>query len=258
MQAIEQADHRFPGDNAAFLDAVLSDVHEVTGMVYGVSTYQRLLRDAGSVIGVTRKPSNTTVQHAIDRARVDVMLPPAPAGTALDATVLIRAIEPTLQALLAPLHAKLELNAQESSVAPAASANDALQAAIAQASLSDARIRIQALQSENAQLRQSCAQAEARAEYAETIVRGMLEQILDAIAASAGGAQALTDAAARLVSTEQFLKRQNDAVRQQITSQADALRAENKRLRDANDHLAIEANTYRQAVVRQRSQGTTS
>jgi hypothetical protein len=256
MQAIEQADHRFPGDNAAFLDAVLSDVHEVTGMVYGVSTYQRLLRDAGSVIGVMRKPSNTTVQHAIDRARVEVMLPPA--GTALDAAALIRAIEPTLQALLAPLHAKLERNAKESSVAPAASANDALQAAIAQASLSDARTRIQALQSENAQLRQSCAQAEARAEYAETIVRGMLEQILDAIAASARGAQALTDAAARLVSTEQFLKRQNDAVRQQITSQADALLAENKRLRDANDHLTIEANTYRQAVVRQRSQGTTS
>jgi hypothetical protein len=46
--------------------------------------------------------------------------------------------------------------------------------------------------------------------------------------------------AKRLEGTEKFLKGQNDAARLRVSSQADALKAQNKLLQGKMDHLIIE------------------
>ena len=65
MSGIERYDRQFPQDNARFLDAVIDEIRIVTGRLYGVSTYVRLL----GVTVVTRRPGTTTIQKAIDRAQ---------------------------------------------------------------------------------------------------------------------------------------------------------------------------------------------
>ena len=65
LEAIRRLDVAFPHDNAVFLDEVIEAVHAVTRRVYGVRRYTQWLAEAG----VGRRPSNTTLQKAVDRAR---------------------------------------------------------------------------------------------------------------------------------------------------------------------------------------------
>jgi hypothetical protein len=52
MSGIERYDRQIPQDNARFLDAVIDEIRIVTGRLYGVSTYVRLV----SITEVTRRP----------------------------------------------------------------------------------------------------------------------------------------------------------------------------------------------------------
>lgn len=64
-EAIHQLDVAFPHDNGIFLDEVIDAVRQITRRVYGARRYANWLADAG----VGRRPSNTTLQKAVDRAR---------------------------------------------------------------------------------------------------------------------------------------------------------------------------------------------
>jgi hypothetical protein len=107
MSGIESNDRQFPQDNARFLDAVIDEIRIVTGRLYGVSTYVRLL----GVTAVTRRPGTTTIQKAIDRAQA---LKPGTLldgeksdATAFDVHTLRRAVEPVVRDALGPVHALL-------------------------------------------------------------------------------------------------------------------------------------------------------
>ena len=65
VEAIRRLDIAFPHDNAVFLDEVIEAVQAVTRRVYGVRRYVQWLAEAG----VHRRPSNTTLQKAVDRAQ---------------------------------------------------------------------------------------------------------------------------------------------------------------------------------------------
>ncbi|NPT62277.1 hypothetical protein [Paraburkholderia elongata] len=69
------------------------------------------------------------------------------------------------------------------------------------------------------------------------------------------GATTLARTAAQLAGTERFLKMQNDAVRLQASGEADALREQNGQLRERIDHLLLEVDQYRRAVVSSRGKG---
>lgn len=79
----------------------------MTGRLYGTGTYARLLRDAGDVLGVTRWPSNTTIQKAIDRAqrmtRSATDPDEHPGAAPLDLHAMRRALEPLVHDAIAPL-----------------------------------------------------------------------------------------------------------------------------------------------------------
>lgn len=64
-EAIRQLDVAFPHDNGVFLDEVIDAVLQITRRVYGARRYGNWLVDAG----ISRRPSNTTLQKAVDRAR---------------------------------------------------------------------------------------------------------------------------------------------------------------------------------------------
>ncbi|MBA4279796.1 MAG: DNA-binding protein, partial [Ralstonia sp.] len=62
VDAIQRLDIAFPHDNAVFLDEVIEAVQAVTRRIYGVRRYVQWLTEAG----VRRRPSNTTLQKAVD------------------------------------------------------------------------------------------------------------------------------------------------------------------------------------------------
>jgi hypothetical protein len=113
----------------------------------------------------------------------------------------------------------------------------------------DAHSRVRRLQAENGDLRRELGRAEARAELAELRITQLLDDLHRAFAQSAGGVEALADAAQRLEGTERFLKAQNDAVRLQATTGADGLRRVVGQLRDQVCQLQIENDQYRRALA---------
>jgi hypothetical protein len=264
MSGISRYNQQFPQDNARFLDAVIDEVRTVTGRLYGAGTYARLLRDTAAVTGVTRRPGNTTIQKAIDRAQA---LAPAHVpgeatseAPAIDVHTLRRVVEPVVRDALAPLHALLaQLLETSQPVATrggmASTGESDLQQQITQASLEDAYARMRHMEEEGGQLRRELGRVETRAAIAETRIAQLLEDLNSSIVASAAGADALAKAAKRLEGTEQFLKAQNDAVRQQATAEVDQLRRQAQQLRERIDHLTIDNDQYRRALVKQRSGG---
>ncbi len=259
MSGIERCDRQFPRDNARFLDGAIDEVRVVTGRLYGVATYVRLL----GVTAVTRRPGSTTIQKAIDRAQA---LAPAPttlphsegtAASAFDVHTLRRAVEPVVRDALGPVH---ELLAQLLAARPLTidstgtmqAAEQAMHRGLGQAALEDAHARVQRLELENHRLSHQLGGSEARAAIAETRIAGLMEELNQTIATSAGGAEQLAKAAKQLEGTEQFLKAQNDAVRQQATAEAEGLRRQVKQLRENIDHLQIDNDQYRRVLVKQR------
>ncbi|MCX4175662.1 MULTISPECIES: hypothetical protein [Paraburkholderia] len=264
MSGISRYDQQFPQDNAQFLDAVIDEVRTVTGKLYGAGTYARLLRDTAVSTGVTRRPGNSTIQKAIDRAQA--LAPAHVSGDvsgeapAIDVHTLRRVVEPVIRDALAPLHTLLaQLLETSPPVATrggmVSTGESDLQLQITQASLEDAYVRMRRMEEEGSQLRRELGRAETQAAVAETRIAQLLDDLNRSIAASAAGADALAKAAKRLEGTEQFLKAQNDAVRQQATAEVDQLRRQAQQLRERIDHLTIDNDQYRRALVKQRSGG---
>ncbi|CAN7772610.1 hypothetical protein [Caballeronia sp. LjRoot31] len=254
MSGIERYDRQFPQDNARFLDAVIDEIRLVTGRLYGVSTYVRLL----GVTVVTRRPGTTTIQKAIDRAQA---LTPGtlPAGDnseapSFDVHTLRRAVEPVVRDALGPVH---ELLAQLLATRPSPSdgpstmpaGDEAIHARLTQTALEDAHARVRRLEEDNGRLRRELGQAEAHASIAETRIAHLLVELHATIAESSSGARALAKVAEQLRGTEQFLKLQNDSVHLQATAEADALRRHVKQLQERVDHLLLDNDQYRRALV---------
>lgn len=259
MSAMVTMDQDFPLDNARFLDGLIDEVRTVTGRLFGASQYTRLLSDVAPQVGVNRRPSSATVQKAI--ARAQALAPSAAAADQADANTvdvhaLRRALEPVLRDAIAPLRALLAQPVNAGAASPegnaaAETATQRIRLQLAETALADAHSRMRRLEAENGELRRNLGRAEARAELAETRVAQLLEDLHRTFAQSAGGVDALALAAKRLEGTERFLKGQNDAVRQQAMTEADALRAQNRQLRERIDHLILDNDQYRRALASQ-------
>ena len=80
--AAMRLDREFGHDTKALLDRLILDTYDVTRSVHSAKTYLRLL----SMAGITRQPSESTVQRAIARMRArlgpacTVPMPPATQG----------------------------------------------------------------------------------------------------------------------------------------------------------------------------------
>ncbi|PRX26101.1 hypothetical protein B0G75_12058 [Paraburkholderia sp. BL18I3N2] len=264
LGAIVARDRDFPLDNARFLDSLVDDVRAVTGRLYGATTYARLLRDLSAVTGVTRRPSTTTIQKAIARAQA---LAPIHVGQTGDANsampdthMVRRSLEPVMRDAIAPLMAQMSARlatqmerldtVREDTASPRTEPGLRLQ--LAEASLADAHARVGRLEQDNARLRRDLGQAEMRASIAETRIAGLLDELHQAITNAGSGSAALAKVADQLQGTERFLKAQNDAVRLQASSEAEALRRQVTQLRERIDHLLLENDQYRRMLATQR------
>jgi protein subunit release factor A len=115
--------------------------------------------------------------------------------------------------------------------------------------MEDAHARVRRLEEDNGRLRRELGQSEVHAAIAETRIAQLLEELHGAIAESSNGARARAKVAEQLRGTEQFLKLQNDSVRLQATAEADALRWQVKQLQERVDHLLLDNDQYRRALV---------
>jgi hypothetical protein len=239
----------FPHDNGAFLDALIAEVRVLTGRVFGAAAYDGLLKNVGPQAGVVRRPSSATVQQAVARAQA-LAAPAVDAAEAAPETLpvpfrneLHNLLAPVMRDALAPLHALLQPPVTASARPDERAAMVELQ--LTRAALEDAHARIRHLEVDQAQLRRALGAAEAARDLAGAHVQTMLAGLLDAIRDAGSGASELAATAQRLAGTEQFLKIQQDAVRQQATAEADALRRQ-------VEQLQIEIDQYRRAMSAQR------
>jgi hypothetical protein len=285
MGALAALDRDFPLDNARFLDGLVAAVRAITGRVYGATTYGRLLRDVAPQAGVTRRPSTPTIQAAVLRAQAlargaveaaaeatalvpvasrfasatgSAWRPPAGPGgagegsgqpVAVDADALRGALAPLVRELLresiAPVHALLA----QPATSAAAGDGDGRQLQLTVAALEDAHARIRQLEKEMGELRRDLGAAQAARDLAGEHVNAMLAELRETIAASGRDAVSLARAADHLAGTEKFLKAQNDAVRLQASAEAESLRTQNRQLRERIDHLLVDNDQYRRALV---------
>lgn len=247
-EAIHQLDVAFPHDNGIFLDEVIDAVRQITRRVYGARRYANWLADAG----VGRRPSNTTLQKAVDRARgrgeggSDVLaetvepwpIPWAPAETG---THIERPARPTLDRV--------------------ASRAIGIGSPGAGAEWMEARIRAdvaeRALEHEVARNRQlQAAMVDLERRLGEALVSGpvtapsltgetlqRLEQTFETVSRLEGAANALAG-------TERFLRLQNDAVRQQTQNEAEQLRQRIRVLEAEVVQLRTQIEAYRRAPER--------
>jgi len=257
-------------------------VRAITSRVYGAMTYGRLLRDVAPQAGVTRRPSTPTIQAAVLRAQaldrgaleaaaeVRAQMPvavhrPIDAGAvgvplaaqpdragegaahpvAIDADALRGAVAPLVRELLreadAPVHALL---AGQASTAQGGYAEEH-QLQLTTAALEDAHGRIRQLENEMGELRRELGAAQAARDLAGEHVNAILVDLRQTIAASGRDVESLARAARQLVRTEKFLTAQNDAARLQALAEADALRMQNRQLRERVDQLVLDNDRYR-------------
>ncbi|BDC44794.1 hypothetical protein [Paraburkholderia terrae] len=289
MGALAALERDFPLDNARFLDGLVAAVRAITGRVYGAMTYGRLLRDVAPESGVTRRPSTPTIQAAVLRAQAlehdaveaaaeamalvpvasrfastggSMLRPAAAQGRAgegasypvtLNADALRGALAPLVRELLresiAPVHALL-VQAGKSTVA---GDGDGCQPQLTTAALEDAHARIHQLEKEMGELRRELGAAQAARDLADDHVNAILADLRETIAASGRDAELLARAAGQLAGTEKFLKTQNDAARVQASAEAEALRTQNRQLRERIDHLIVDNDRYWRVVA---SRGT--
>lgn len=249
VEAIRRLDVAFPHDNAVFLDEVIEAVQTVTRRVYGARRYVQWLTEAG----VRRRPSNTTLQKAVDRARGQ---DDAASGVVVDAVEpwpipLVLAETGTLSAT--PGHsAREERNriASRAIGAPGAGAEwmeARIRAEVAERALEHEAARNRQLQAAMADLERRLGEALATAPATPpkltdaTLER--LEHTIDTVARLEGAASALAG-------TERFLRLQNDAVRQQTQNEADQLRQRIRTLEAEVTQLRAQIDAYRRAPER--------
>ena len=285
MGALVALERDFPLDNARFLDGLVAAVRAITGRVYGAMTYGRLLRDVAPQSGVTRRPSTPTIQAAVLRAQAlehgaveaaaeaaalvpvasrfastggSMLRPAAGQGRAgegasypitLNADALRGALAPLVRELLresiAPVHALL-VQAGKSAVA---GDGDGCQPQLTRAALEDAHARIRQLEKEMGELRRELGAAQAARDLAGEHVNAMLADLRETIVASGRDAELLARAVGQLAGTEKFLKAQNDAIRVQASADAEALRTQNRQLRERIDHLIFDNERYRRVIA---------
>jgi hypothetical protein len=291
MGALAALDRDFPLDNVRFLDGLVAAVRAITGRVYGAMTYGRLLRDVAPQAGVTRRPSTPTIQAAVLRAQalergaveaaaeVRALVPVAAHGAldagavgvplaalpnragkghahpvAVDADALRDALAPLVRELLregiVSVHALL---AQQASP-PEGGHAEARQLQLTTVALEDAHARIRQLEKDMGELRRELGAAQAARDLAGEHVNAILVDLRETIAASGRDAESLARAAGQLAGAEKFLKAQNDAVRQQASAEADALRTQNRQLRERIDHLLLDNDQYQRALGNHASQ----
>lgn len=249
VDAIQRLDVAFPHDNAVFLDEVIEAVHAVTRRVYGARRYAQWLAEAG----VQRRPSNTTLQKAVDRARGRG---DTSAGSAVEA-VSPWPIPWTLAetgTLAAPIgHSAREERdrvASRAIGAPGAGAEwmeARIRAEVAERALEHEAARNRQLQAAMADLERRLGEALATAPATPpkltdaTLER--LEQTFETVARLEGAASALAG-------TERFLRLQNDAVRQQTQTEADQLRQRIRTLEAEVTQLRTQIDAYRRVPER--------
>lgn len=262
LVALPTFDRNFPQDNAAFLDALISELRVITGRIYGATAYDNILRNIAPQAGVTRRPSSSTIQRAVARAHAltpeqrdaaDGQTSERAAGrSGLDVEAVRQTLAPVVRAALAPLHAMLAEGTAAATrgvhADDAAGRDGDTELLLTRAALDDAHARIRRLEAERNELQRELGAAQGARDLAGQHVQTMLAGLLEAIGAAGAGAKDLADTARRLAGTEQFLKLQNDAVRLQTASEADALRAQNAVLRERVDQLLIESDQYRRAL----------
>ena len=167
---------------------------------------------------------------------------------AIDADALCGALAPLVRGLLregtAPVHALL---AQQASAAEGGHA-EARQLKLTTVALEDAHGRIRQLEKEMGELRRELGAAQAARDLAGEHVNAMLADLRQTIAASGRDVKSLARTAGQLAGTEKFLKAQNDAVRLQASAEADALRTQNRQLRERVDQLVLDNDQYRRAL----------
>ncbi|WP_413197594.1 hypothetical protein [Pararobbsia alpina] len=238
-------------NNEAFLDAWIDDIRAVTGRLFGATTYSRLLGDLATSVGVTRRPSTTTIHRAVARAQSLARYEgqASDPGSAVDPRAMRRALEPVMreamQQIAAVARPPTNITGPAEAQAHDASATS-VRLQMAEAELTDALARLSRSENENAALRREAAVANARAEVAEAQIPHLLERILGAIDDSAG---ALADVSRKLSATESFLKLRNDAVRTQMSAEADALKSRVKYLQERIDQLLLDNDQYRRALA---------
>lgn len=247
-EAICQLDVAFPHDNGIFLDEVIDAVRQITRRVYGARRYGNWLVDAG----ISRRPSNTTLQKAVDRAR-------ARGRVEGGAVVLTDMVEPwPIPWALAetgtradrPARATRDLVASRAIGSPAAGAEwmeARIRADVAERALEHEVARNRQLQAAMADLERRLGEALVSAPAAtpgltgETLQR--LQQTLETVSRLEGAANALAG-------TERFLRLQNDAVRQQTQNETEQLRQRIRALEAEAVQLRTQVEAYRRAPER--------
>ncbi|NMV37924.1 DNA-binding protein [Ralstonia insidiosa] len=249
VDAIQRLDVAFPHDNAVFLDEVIEAIHVVTRRVYGARRYAQWLAEAG----VQRRPSNTTLQKAVDRARGRGDTSAGPAADAVSPWPIpwAHAETGTPQALTG--HSAREERdrvASRAIGAPGAGAEwmeARIRAEVAERALEHEAARNRQLQAAMADLERRLGEALATAPATppkltdETLER--LEQTFETVTRLEGAASALAG-------TERFLRLQNDAVRQQTQNEADQLRQRIRTLEAEVTQLRTQIDAYRRAPER--------
>ncbi len=247
-EAICQLDVAFPHDNGIFLDEVIDAVRQITRRVYGARRYGNWLVDAG----ISRRPSNTTLQKAVDRAR-------ARGRVEGGAVVLTDMVEPwpipwapaeTGTRADRPARATRDLVASRAIGSPAAGAEwmeARIRADVAERALEHEVARNRQLQAAMADLERRLGEALVSAPAAtpgltgETLQR--LQQTFETVSRLEGAANALAG-------TERFLRLQNDAVRQQTQNETEQLRQRIRALEAEAVQLRTQVEAYRRAPER--------
>lgn len=249
VEAIRRLDIAFPHDNAVFLDEVIEAVQTVTRRVYGARRYVQWLTEAG----VRRRPSNTTLQKAVDRARGRG---DATGGAAADAVELwpipwAPAETGTLSATPGrSVREERERIASRAIGAPGAGAEwmeARIRAEVAERALEHEAARNRQLQAAMADLERRLGEALATA---PAVPPKLTDATLDRLEQTMETVARLEGAASALAGTERFLRLQNDAVRQQTQNEADQLRLRIRTLEAEVTQLRAQIDAYRRAPER--------
>lgn len=246
VEAIQRLDVAFPHDNAVFLDEVIEAVLTVTRRVYGARRYAQWLVEAG----VRRRPSNTTLQKAVDRARGRSDTP---------SSLATEAVEPwpipwphAEMGTLEQVSARRERDrvASRAIGAPGAGAEwmeARIRAEVAERALEHEAARNRQLQAAMADLERRLGEALA---VAPAVPPKLTDTTLERLEQTFETVSRLEGAASALAGTERFLRLQNDAVRQQTQTEAEQLRLRIRTLEAEVTQLRAQIDAYRRVPER--------
>ncbi|MFP4591759.1 DNA-binding protein [uncultured Ralstonia sp.] len=245
-EVIQRLDVAFPHDNGIFLDEVIDGIRRITRQVHGARRYAQWLVEAGA----RRRPSNTTLQKAVDRARGReegtggnapdaVELWPIPWAPAETGTVTDRGAR-----------AARDLVASHAIGAPGAGGEwmeARIRAEVAERALEHEAARNRQLQAAMADLERRLGEALATA---APVSPALTDEALQRLQRTVETVSRLEGAADALAGTERFLRLQNDAVRQQTQNEAEQLRQRIRVLEAEVAQLRAQIEAYRRAPER--------